>query len=367
VNAAVIQDVDCAVIGAGISGLSAGYWLARRGISVEVIEAAARPGGVIGTECAGGLLYERGPNSILDTNPHIARLLENVGVLDRRIEASAVSAKRFVVRSGKLVALPTSLAAFLTTRLFSSRAKLALLREPFVAPAPTELDEAVADFVVRRLGHEFLNYAIEPFVAGIYAGNAEQLSLRAAFPKLHALEQRYGSLIKGQIYGARERARRIEKPRSVAASFSFRDGMQTLTDALAGALPRLRGAGRAAALLVAVATLTLVGNFVLYLVALDHATPSVTQVVIQLAPLLLLVGGVVVFHEKLAGIQWAGFAILVTGLLLFFNDRLPELLRPSEGIGLGVALTVAAAISWAIYGLAQKLLLRHFTARFAPI
>lgn len=239
-NAAVIQDVDCAVIGAGISGLSAGYWLARRGISVEVIEAAARPGGVIGTECAGGLLYERGPNSILDTNPHIARLLENVGVLDRRIEASAVSAKRFVVRSGKLVALPTSLAAFLTTRLFSSRAKLALLREPFVAPAPTELDEAVADFVVRRLGHEFLNYAIEPFVAGIYAGNAEQLSLRAAFPKLHALEQRYGSLIKGQIYGARERARRIEKPRSVAASFSFRDGMQTLTDALAGALPRLR-------------------------------------------------------------------------------------------------------------------------------
>lgn len=130
-----------------------------------------------------------------------------------------------------------------------------------------------------------------------------------------------------------------------------------------GALPRVRGASRAAAALVAVATLTLVGNFVLYLVALDHATPSVTQVVIQLAPLLLLVGGVVVFHEKLARIQWAGFAILVAGLLLFFNDRLPELLRPSEGVGLGVALTVAAAISWAIYGLAQKLLLRHFTAQ----
>jgi drug/metabolite transporter (DMT)-like permease len=130
-----------------------------------------------------------------------------------------------------------------------------------------------------------------------------------------------------------------------------------------GALPRVRGAGRAAAALVAAATLTLVGNFVLYLVALDHATPSVTQVVIQLAPLLLLVGGVVVFHEKLAGIQRAGFAILVAGLLLFFNDRLPELRRPAEGLGLGVALTVGAAISWAIYGLAQKLLLRHFTAQ----
>ena len=239
-NPAVTHDVDCAVIGAGISGLSTAYWLARRGISVDVIEAASRPGGVIGTECTDGLLYERGPNSILDTNPHITTLLENAGVVDRRIEATAISAKRFVVRGGELVPLPTSLAAFLSTRLFSSRAKLALLGEPFIAPAPPELDEAVADFVVRRLGHELLNYAVEPFVAGIYAGDAAQLSLRAAFPSLHALEQRYGSLIKGQILGARERARRTEKPRRVAASFSFRDGMQTLTDALAGALPRLR-------------------------------------------------------------------------------------------------------------------------------
>ena len=130
-----------------------------------------------------------------------------------------------------------------------------------------------------------------------------------------------------------------------------------------GALPRIRGAGRTAIALVAVATLTLIGNFVLYLVALDHATPSVTQVVIQLAPLLLLVGGVLVFHERLAGAQWAGFIVLAAGLVLFFNARLPELLRPAEGLGLGVALTVGAAVSWAIYGLAQKQLQRHFSAQ----
>jgi drug/metabolite transporter (DMT)-like permease len=130
-----------------------------------------------------------------------------------------------------------------------------------------------------------------------------------------------------------------------------------------GALPRVRGAGRAAVALICAATLALVGNFVLYLVALDHATPSVTQVVIQLAPLLLLVGGVVVFHERLAAVQWAGFAILAAGLVLFFNDRLPELLRPAEGLGLGVGLTAAAAISWALYGLAQKQLHGHFTAQ----
>jgi len=128
-------------------------------------------------------------------------------------------------------------------------------------------------------------------------------------------------------------------------------------------LPRLAGAGRTALGLLALATLTLIGNYVLYLIGLDHVTPSVTQVVIQLAPLMLLVGGVVVFHERFARTQWIGFAILAAGLLLFFNERLPLLLQPTEGLGLGVALTVAAGVSWAAYGLAQKKLLAHFSAQ----
>jgi drug/metabolite transporter (DMT)-like permease len=130
-----------------------------------------------------------------------------------------------------------------------------------------------------------------------------------------------------------------------------------------GALPRLSGAGRTALALLAAATLTLVGNYVLYLVALDHATPSVTQVVIQLAPLMLLVGGVFVFRERFGRARWAGFAVLVAGLLLFFNERLPELAQPTRGLGLGVALTVAAGVCWALYGLAQKQLLKHFSAQ----
>jgi len=130
-----------------------------------------------------------------------------------------------------------------------------------------------------------------------------------------------------------------------------------------GQLPRLRDAGRAGLMLLGVALVTLIANYILYLVALDHTTPSVAQVVIQLAPLLLLLGGVFVFHERFAARQWLGFIVLGAGLLLFFNHRLPELARPTEGLGLGVILMVAAAVAWAIYGLAQKQLLLHFTAR----
>ncbi len=129
-----------------------------------------------------------------------------------------------------------------------------------------------------------------------------------------------------------------------------------------GELPRMRNALRADYVLLVVALATLAANYVLYLVALDHTTPSVAQVVIQLAPLLLLLGGVFVFHEQFAAWQWLGFAILGCGLVLFFNRRLPELARPTEGLGLGVMLMIAAAIAWAIYGLAQKQLLVRFTA-----
>ena len=146
-----------------------------------------------------------GPNSSLDTTPLINAMLDDLGIRGERLDASEVASTRYVVRDGKATALPTSPGAFLTTSAFSLGAKLMLLREPFVARAPAELEESIAQFVRRRLGQEFLDYAIDPFVAGIYAGDPERISVPAAFPRLHALEQKYGSLIKGQILGARER------------------------------------------------------------------------------------------------------------------------------------------------------------------
>jgi len=130
-----------------------------------------------------------------------------------------------------------------------------------------------------------------------------------------------------------------------------------------GQLPRLLGMGKGAWTLLGIALVMLLANYLLYLIALDHTTPSVAQVVIQLAPLLLLLGGVFVFRERFAPRQWLGFVVLGIGLLLFFNRRLPELARPTEGLGLGVTLMIIAAIAWAIYGLAQKRLLTVFTSR----
>ena len=226
-------ECDVLVVGAGISGLTTAFQLTRHGCAVEVIDAGPRPGGVIGSERRDGVLYERGPNSILDTGPFINEMLAELGILGERIEMNAVAAKRFLVRAGKLTALPMNPRAFLMTPLFSTRAKLRLLREPFIARARDGVEESVAQFVLRRLGREFLDYAIEPFVAGVYAGDPNELSVSAAFPRLHAIEQRYGSLIRGQILGARERAKSGAKAKSVAPSFSFRDGLQTLTDVLA--------------------------------------------------------------------------------------------------------------------------------------
>jgi len=227
------SDTDVIVVGAGLSGLAVAFRLARTGLRVEMLEAAAQPGGAIGSRRRDGVLIESGPNSALDTSPLIGELLRDTGIAAERLNASKMADRRYILRGGALLPMPTSPLAFLGTPLFSWGTKFGLLNEPFIARAPAEVEESVADFVRRRLGNEFLDYAIEPFVAGIYAGDPELLSVAAAFPRLAALEQKYGSLIRGLILGARERKRNEEKAKNTAGSFSFRDGMQTLTDALA--------------------------------------------------------------------------------------------------------------------------------------
>jgi drug/metabolite transporter (DMT)-like permease len=130
-----------------------------------------------------------------------------------------------------------------------------------------------------------------------------------------------------------------------------------------GRLPALGSIGPRLAAMLLVALGGLVGNFVLYVVALAHASPTINQVVTQLSPILLMLGGIAVFHERFSLVQWVGFALLLVGLPLFFNSRLPELLTLRSGLGLGVALLVIASVIWSIYGLAQKYMLRQLQAQ----
>ena len=243
---------DVLVVGAGMSGLVAAYRLHKAGLRVLVMDAGTQPGGVIGSVQRDGCLFERGPNSAMDTTPLIGELVAELGLAPQLRWASAASEKRYVVRGGKLIALPMSPGAFFSTPLFSMGAKAGLMLEPFKAPSDLAVEETIAAFVRRRLGQEFLDYAIDPFVSGIYAGNPEQISVKAAFPKLHALEQRWGSLIKGQFLGAaeRKRARRMGKDtaKNTAKSFSFDQGMQTLPLALAAAVGGVAYQTRATAL-----------------------------------------------------------------------------------------------------------------------
>ena len=148
--------------------------------------------------------------------------------------ANEAADNRYILRDGILHPLPMKPGLFLKSRLWSLPAKLRLLKEPFIGRASKE--ETIAEFVSRRLGSEFLDYAINPFVAGVYAGNPEQLSVQAAFPKLYALEKNYGGLLKGQLLGARERKKREEKAKDRSRLFSYKNGMQTLPDAIVKAL-----------------------------------------------------------------------------------------------------------------------------------
>jgi oxygen-dependent protoporphyrinogen oxidase len=125
--------------------------------------------------------------------------------------------------------------AFLKTPLFSTSAKLRLLKEPFISRSNPDAEESLADFVRRRIGDEFLDYAINPFVAGVYAGDPEELSVKSSFPKLFELEQKHGSLIKGAVVGAKERKKQQTTSKQNARMFSFTDGMQAMIDALATA------------------------------------------------------------------------------------------------------------------------------------
>ncbi|MBI4548808.1 MAG: protoporphyrinogen oxidase [Ignavibacteriae bacterium] len=222
------------IVGAGISGLCVAYWLRQKGINVTVLEKESEVGGTMKTihdPTGRHWLIETGPNSALETTPLFQQLFDELGITAERIYANPIANKRYILKNGVLHPLPSGPGSFISSKLWTWKGKLRLLKEPFIGRSNKE--ESVAEFVERRLGREFLDYAVNPFVAGVFAGNPEQLSVQAAFPKLYALEEKYGGLVKGMVKGRKERQHRQQKAKDRANMFSFIEGMQTFPKALA--------------------------------------------------------------------------------------------------------------------------------------
>jgi oxygen-dependent protoporphyrinogen oxidase len=236
VNVTIDSKKKIVIIGAGISGLTTAYLLNKEGFDVTVLEKKKEAGGSIETVMEKGFLFDRGPNSALETTPLIGEIIEDLGLKDQLVYANKEANKRYILRSNQLYPLPMSPPAFIGTKLFSAKAKLRLFAEPFIGRSQDGYYQSIAEFVKRRLGKEFLDYAINPFVAGVYAGNPEDLSVKSAFPKLYELEEKYGGLIVGTIRSIQERKKRAEKSKSSAKMFSFKNGMQTFPNAIASYL-----------------------------------------------------------------------------------------------------------------------------------
>ncbi|MBZ0200475.1 MAG: protoporphyrinogen oxidase, partial [Ignavibacteriaceae bacterium] len=224
------------ILGAGISGLTTAYLLYKKGYDVVVLEKKNEAGGSMESVRENGYLFDKGPNSALETTPLIAQLVEDLQLQDQLLYANKAADKRYILKHDKLFPLPMSPGSFLKTKLFSTLAKLRLFAEPFIGKSDDGYYQSIADFVKRRLGREFLDYAINPFVAGVYAGSPEELSVKSAFPKLYALEEKYGGLILGTIKSAKERKKRAEVSKQSARMLSFKDGMQVLPKAISDAL-----------------------------------------------------------------------------------------------------------------------------------
>jgi len=227
------QQVDVAIIGAGLTGLTLAFYLKKAGKKVIILEQKKRTGGVMHTIEKEGFIFETGPNSGSMGTPEMAELFEDLGDAVQLEVANEQAKERWIWKDGKWHNLPSGLWSGLKTPLFRFSDKIRILGEPF-RPKGNKVNESVAELVERRLGKSYLDYAVNPFISGIYAGDPKQLVTQYALPKLYQLEQNYGSFIRGAMKKAKTRTERDKKATRVV--FSAKGGKQKIIDALSQAV-----------------------------------------------------------------------------------------------------------------------------------
>ncbi|TQD73770.1 hypothetical protein C1H46_040707 [Malus baccata] len=236
-----------AVVGAGVSGLAAAYKLKSHGFDVAVFEAEGRAGGKLRSVSRDGLIWDEGANTMTESETEVQTLLDNLGLREKQ-QFPISQTKRYIVRNGMPVLLPTNPIALITSNFLSAQSKLLIILEPFLwkkkGVSDDDTQESVGGFFQRHFGPEVVDYLIDPFVAGTSGGDPESLSMRHSFPDLWNMEKRFGSVISGAIKSKlsakKEKSGQtkgsVEKGKHQRGSFSFHGGMQTLTDTLCNEL-----------------------------------------------------------------------------------------------------------------------------------
>lgn len=233
------------VVGGGLSGLAAAYLLQEEakdaGINLEMtlLEGEPRLGGKIGTLDESGFRCEIGPNGFLDNKPYTLDMCLRMGIEDRLLKSNDSARKRYIYSDGRLHQLPEDPISFMLSELISIRGKIRIATEYIVPQKKKEgADETLAEFVRRRLGQEALDKLIDPMASGIFAGDPENMSLSACFPKIVALEEGYGGLIKGMLALKKQAAAAGQQgPGSAGPGgvlMSFKNGLEDLIGALEG-------------------------------------------------------------------------------------------------------------------------------------
>ncbi|MEM6297932.1 MAG: protoporphyrinogen oxidase, partial [Bacteroidota bacterium] len=217
-----------AIIGAGINGLALGYELQKRNIPYQILEATQRVGGCINSQKVEKYWLELGPNSLL-CNAEVNKVINEIGLRDQVIEANEISNSRYIFKKGRYQKLPAKPQQLLFSPFFSFKTKLAVFRE-FRNKSKGSKDETLSSFFRRRFSQEVVDYPLNTFVAGIYAGDPDKLLLRKAFPVLKRYEEEYGSILRGFIKnktGERRQSVSFQKgiaqlPRTMAEKLNIR-------------------------------------------------------------------------------------------------------------------------------------------------
>ncbi|MGA2457817.1 MAG: protoporphyrinogen oxidase [Terriglobales bacterium] len=239
-----------AIIGGGISGLSAAHTIEEKrqsGTPVEYVlfESSPRLGGVLVTDRVDGCLVEAGPDSFLTEKPWAADLCRKIGLGDQLIGSNDAERKTYIVAKGRLVVMPDGLMFMVPTKimptvfspLFSLRTKMRMAAEWFHPPrkASNDEDETVAQMVERHYGSEMVDLLADPLLSGVYGGEASQLSVRAVLPRFADMESKHGSLGRAMLAARRKMGAAPNVPARPLFT-SLKDGMQQMTDALVARL-----------------------------------------------------------------------------------------------------------------------------------